>query len=83
MSRLFAALFPVLSGRVDTALLVHAQQKAIERLRRENALLLLHVEPCRRRRAEAHARLMAATRGDAAAATSSPARVVEEPTRAH
>lgn len=75
MSRLFAALFPVLSGRVDAALLVRSQRQAIERLVRQNARLRLKNDAFERYRRDARARLMSAP--------SSPARVVEEPTRAH
>lgn len=77
MKDLFGVLFPVLSGRVDAALLVRSQRSAIEGLVRENARLRSKNEAFERYRRDAHARLTAGL-------SSPPTRVaVEEATRAH
>ncbi|MEV1315303.1 hypothetical protein AB0J14_04380 [Micromonospora arborensis] len=77
MNRLFAALFPVLAGRVDAALLVRSQRSAIERLVRENARLRGRLDRYDRFRRDAHIRLMAGS------SSSSRSTSPKEPTRAH
>lgn len=77
MNALLGLLFPVLSGRVEAALLIRSQRAQLDRMARENARLRSKNEAFERYRRDAHARLTAGL-------SSSPTRAaVEEATRAH